>query len=107
MSHIYHGHSIASSIGETKVLIQPVGKEGEHLVNGGKLPRDFGNYYQFRLEQVNLKWVIYSDSNIDGSKTIIKQELEILMEERKMNQSLLIRDTMSHGSTLHLRILLQ
>ena len=49
---------IASSIGGTKVLIEPVGKEGEHLVNGGKLPRDFGNYYQFRLEQVNSKWVI-------------------------------------------------
>ena len=63
---------IASSIGGTKVFIEPVGKEGEHLVNGGKLPRDFGNEYQFRLDQVNLKWHIYSNSNIAGPNTLIQ-----------------------------------
>ena len=55
-----------------KVLIEPVGKEGEYLVNGGKLPRDFGDDYQFRLEQVNTKWLIYSNSFIFGPKTVIQ-----------------------------------
>ena len=63
---------IASSDGGTKVVMESVGREGEYLVNGGKLPRDFGKEYQFRLEQVNTKWYIYSNSNIDGPTTLIQ-----------------------------------
>ena len=57
-----------------KVLIEPVGKPGEHLDHGGKLPRNFGDQYQFRLEpqEGSSKWYIYSDSNIDGPRTLIQ-----------------------------------
>ena len=64
---------IKSEVGGTKVLLEPVGKPGEYLVNGGKLPRDFGKQYQFRLDKISTnKFYIYSNSDYDGPQTLIQ-----------------------------------
>ena len=64
---------IKSPIGGTKLLIEPVTTTGEPLVNGGKLPRDFGKDYRFRLERVESKWHIYCESvDIAGPSTLIQ-----------------------------------
>ena len=74
MNKVLKATNTSSGIGGTKVIVEPVGKEGDYLVNGGKLPRDFSREYHYRSEQISgsPKYHIYSDSNMDGSKTLIQ-----------------------------------
>ena len=53
MSKILKATNTPSSIGETKVIVEAVGKEGEYLANGRKLPQDFSEYYRYWLEQIS------------------------------------------------------
>ena len=74
MGRVLKATNTSSGIGGTKVIVEAVGKEGEYLVNGGKLPRDFGKEYHYRLDRISegTKYHIFSDSNMDGSKTLIQ-----------------------------------
>ena len=77
MSKVLKAINAPSSIGGTKVIVEAVGKEGEYLVNGVKLPRNFSKYYRRCLEQISgsqIKYHIYSvsDSNLDGFNTLIQ-----------------------------------
>lgn len=74
MGKVLKATTTPSQIGGTKVIVEAVGKEGEYLVNGGKLPKNFGKEYWYRLEQIcgGPNYYIYSDSNIDGPKTLIQ-----------------------------------
>ena len=42
---------LKANTSNTAVTVEAVGCEGEYLVHGGKLPRDFGKEYQYSLVQ--------------------------------------------------------
>ena len=75
MSKVLKATYTPSDIGGKKVIVEAVGKEGEYLVKGGKLPRDFGKEYQYRLELISAggpKYHIHSNSDIVGPNSLIQ-----------------------------------
>ena len=51
---------LKANTSNTAVTVEAVGGQGEYLVHGGKLPRDFGKEYQYSLQQTGTESSKYS-----------------------------------------------
>ena len=94
--------------GGTKLVVGEL-DENITIVNGGKLPRDFGKEYQYSLVQAGalvgsetLLYFIFADQTILGVARRVIQTGKIPLQKKKMHPSFSICLIMKNGSTFHL-----